>query len=647
VRGLDQISLKYKLVIPLNIMALICAGVIADGIGQMAALGRSSDRIIQHVDPSLKILTQENLVIQGLGYDVYRILSYETGTTEEDHAIATFQATAARGAQLFDEAAALNPDEADAIGGFKQRFATIEAALVAQNQTAVTTNGFTLGSKDTASDLDVSAGVARQLVAIDSQIDGFTQDLTAYIDAAQTRDEKAAATLQDANRRAIWTMLISGVLGLAAGLGGLLWIVSAGVITPLNRLAAAMKALAAGALDTVIAGAGRRDEVGRMANAVQIFKENALRARALEAEAAAARERADAARDTAEAARAEAAAQRGQALREFAAGLDRLAAGDLLHRITQPLAADYAKLQGDFNDAMGRLQETIREVAGAARTVSAGANDIIQASDDLARRTEQQAGSLEQTAAALNEITAAAATSAEGAGAARDAVGQVRSEAERSGGVLRETVTTMTSIEQSAAEISKIIGIIDEIAFQTNLLALNAGVEAARAGDAGRGFAVVATEVRALAQRSADAAKEIKNLITGSSRHVGAGVKLVSESEAALGRIIGQISKVKSLVEDISTAAREQAASLGEINAAVSEMERVTQQNAAMVEQTTTATTSLANEATTLNRLTGNFRVEMQSQGAQPPRAESARIVDGGAAGRRPPLGARPVEPIH
>ena len=581
----------------------------------MAALGRSSSRIIQHIDPALKILTQENLVIQGLGYDIYRILSYQTGTDQENQAVATFQATAARGADLFGQAEALNPDDANAIDGFKQRFSAIEAELVAQNQTAVTTNGFTLGSRDTAADLDVSAGVARQLVAIDSQIDGFTQDLTAHINAAQARDEQAAAALQDANRRAIWTMLISGVLGLAAGLGGLLWIVSAGVITPLNRLAAAMKALAAGALDTVIAGAGRRDEVGRMATAVQIFKDNALRARALEAEASATRERADAARR----------AERDKALTAFATGLDRLAAGDLVHRIA-PLSPDYEKLRHDFNTAADQLGETIRTVAGAAQTVSAGASEIIQAADDLSRRTEQQAASLEETAAALDEITATVAKSAGGAGAARDAVGQARTEAERSGAVLRDTVTTMTSIEQSSTEIGKITGIIDEIAFQTNLLALNAGVEAARAGDAGRGFAVVATEVRALAQRSAEAAKDIKSLIASSSHHVGAGVKQAAESETALARIIAEISKINALIENIAASASEQASALAQVNTAINQMDRTTQQNAAMVEQTTAATASLANEAAALSRLTGGFRVGQKSQGNAVPVAPEARL---------------------
>jgi methyl-accepting chemotaxis protein len=625
VRGLDHIGLKYKLIIPLIVMALVCAGVIADGIGQMAALGRSSSRIIQHIDPALKILTQENLVIQGLGYDIYRILSYQTGTDQENQAVATFQATAARGADLFGQAEALNPDDANAIDGFKQRFSAIEAELVAQNQTAVTTNGFTLGSRDTAADLDVSAGVARQLVAIDSQIDGFTQDLTAHINAAQARDEQAAAALQDANRRAIWTMLISGVLGLAAGLGGLLWIVSAGVITPLNRLAAAMKALAAGALDTVIAGAGRRDEVGRMATAVQIFKDNALRARALEAEASATRERADAARRAEEAARAAAAAERDKALTAFATGLDRLAAGDLVHRIA-PLSPDYEKLRHDFNTAADQLGETIRTVAGAAQTVSAGASEIIQAADDLSRRTEQQAASLEETAAALDEITATVAKSAGGAGAARDAVGQARTEAERSGAVLRDTVSTMTSIEQSSTEIGKITGIIDEIAFQTNLLALNAGVEAARAGDAGRGFAVVATEVRALAQRSAEAAKDIKSLIASSSHHVGAGVKQAAESETALARIIAEISKINALIENIAASASEQASALAQVNTAINQMDRTTQQNAAMVEQTTAATASLANEAAALSRLTGGFRVGQRGQGNAVPVAPEARL---------------------
>ena len=218
------------------------------------------------------------------------------------------------------------------------------------------------------------------------------------------------------------------------------------------------------------------------------------------------------------------------ALSTIGAGLEKLAAGELTFRLTENVPEAFEKLRGDFNAAMEKLQGTMQAIAANTQGVRSGAEEITQASDDLSRRTEQQAASLEETAAALDQITATVRRTSEGANEARDVVSTSKKDAERSGDVVRETVSAMSGIETSSKQIGNIIGVIDEIAFQTNLLALNAGVEAARAGDAGRGFAVVATEVRALAQHSADAAKEIKTLISASTQQVDVGVKLVSET---------------------------------------------------------------------------------------------------------------------
>ena len=287
----------------------------------------------------------------------------------------------------------------------------------------------------------------------------------------------------------------------------------------------------------------------------------------------------------------------------------KLSSGDLLFRLTTAFGGDYEKLRGDFNAAMDKLQETMQSIATNTQGVRSGAEEITQASDDLSRRTEQQAASLEETAAALDQITATVRRTAEVANEARNLVSTSKADAERSGDVVRQTVGAMDGIETSSKQIANIIGVIDEIAFQTNLLALNAGVEAARAGDAGRGFAVVATEVRALAQRSADAAKEIKTLISASTQQVDVGVKLVSETGQALGRIVTQVSQLNGLVTELAASAKEQATGLGEVNAAVNQMDQVTQQNAAMVEQATAASHGLSGEAQELARLVGQFRI--------------------------------------
>ncbi|WP_395646736.1 methyl-accepting chemotaxis protein [Terricaulis sp.] len=292
----------------------------------------------------------------------------------------------------------------------------------------------------------------------------------------------------------------------------------------------------------------------------------------------------------------------------LANGLNALSDGDLTARLSTPFQADYEQLRTDFNAALEKLQLAMGTIVTNAGGIRTGAGEISQAADDLSRRTEQQAASLEETAAALDEITATVRKTAEGAKQANGVVAATRSDAEASGQVVRETVAAMGEIEKSAKQISQIIGVIDEIAFQTNLLALNAGVEAARAGEAGRGFAVVASEVRALAQRSSEAAKEIKALISTSSQHVETGVELVGEAGKALEVIVNKVGEISGLVGEIAASAQEQATALAEVNTAINQMDQVTQQNAAMVEESTAASHSLTQEANELGELVARFK---------------------------------------
>ncbi len=386
------------------------------------------------------------------------------------------------------------------------------------------------------------------------------------------------------------------------------------VAAMLGGLTQNMERLSKGVFEAAIPGLERRDELGRMARTVQVFKEAGIEKRRLESEAEAARQQATEARARAEAEREAAAAQQAFVVSSVATGLSKLSDGDLMFRLDTAFSPEYEQLRGDYNAAMNKLQETMKSIASTTEGVRAGASEINQASDDLSRRTEQQAASLEETAAALDQITATVRKTAEGAGQARNMADAAKSDAEQSGSVVRETVTAVSGIEASSKQIGNIIGVIDEIAFQTNLLALNAGVEAARAGDAGRGFAVVATEVRALAQRSADAAKEIKTLISASGKQVDAGVKLVGETGKALARIVEQVSKLSQVVTEIASSTQEQATGLNEVNTAVNQMDQVTQQNAAMVEQSTAASHGLAGEAETLARLVGQFRIGQETQ---------------------------------
>ena len=314
-------------------------------------------------------------------------------------------------------------------------------------------------------------------------------------------------------------------------------------------------------------------------------------------------------------------------------GLQRMADGDLTIRIEQPFQPALEPLRVNYNKAAKGLCEAMRSVNENARMIASGSDEIRSAADDLAKRTENQAASVEETAAALEEITKTVSASSQRAEEAGELVAKTKRDAETSGAVVDKAVIAMAEIENSSKAITNIIDVIDDIAFQTNLLALNAGVEAARAGEAGRGFAVVAQEVRELAQRTATAAKEIKGLITASGEQVNTGVSLVGETGKALVSIVEQVKQINANVEAIVTGSREQSTGLNEINTAVNAMDQGTQQNAAMVEQSTAASHSLAQEAASLFQLLSRFKVDeggnhppqvVRSNGASPTRVQAA-----------------------
>ena len=377
------------------------------------------------------------------------------------------------------------------------------------------------------------------------------------------------------------------------------------VVAPLLALVDTLKRMTSGDMAVVVPATGRRDELGQLAAATQALRDQLVAAERAKEE------------------------QTVLIVDSFGEALARLAEGDLVARVDADLTGPFARIKADFNAAAASLQSTLATVTEAASSINNGADDIRQASDDLSQRTEQQAASLEQTAAAMDEITSTVRETAASASQANRIVGEARAEADQSGGIVRRAVEAMHGIERASAEISDIISVIDGISFQTNLLALNAGVEAARAGDAGKGFAVVASEVRALAQRSAEAAKDVKTRITASSSQIGAGVQLVGETGDALGRIIGRIGQIDALVATIATSAERQATGLQQINTAVSEMDGMTQQNAAMVEEATAAVRSLAADADGMTRQIASFRIGDAVHRIPPPRApqKTASVV--------------------
>ena len=382
------------------------------------------------------------------------------------------------------------------------------------------------------------------------------------------------------------------------------------IARPLQKISAATERLAEGDRSPVTGFERASLEIASIARSLSIFRDGLVEKEEMTRLAEEERRARQEAQDAAVAA--------------LASGLSSLSRGDLTARIEQPLAEGYEQLRADFNATIDTLNQTMVQVVEAAASMQGGASEISQASDDLSHRTEAQAATLEQTAAALDELTASVKSAAEGARDVERTVGTARTEAEASGQVVQNAVAAMTEIEQSSNHISQIISVIDDIAFQTNLLALNAGVEAARAGEAGRGFAVVASEVRALAQRSSDAAMEIKTLISSSSKQVESGVELVGQAGEALQSIMTRVNHIAELVSEIANGAEEQSTGLYEINTGMTQLDQVTQQNAAMVEQATAAGHLLNSDSTKLAHMVSEFQTD----------GDRAHIVgDGGGAG--------------
>jgi len=446
-------------------------------------------------------------------------------------------------------------------------------------------------------------------------------------------DELVAAVIANADKAvaesgAVYRTNLMTTLGIAAAtlllaFGGIAYAIL-GVTRPIARISASMRNLAGGDLEAQIPFEGRADEVGDMAAAVEVFRQAGMTNRELERQTEEARVREG--HQDAESRRR--AAEEAEKLRfattTLGGGLKRLAEGDVSFQLSEPFAAEYESLRQDFNASLKQLGTTLSSVMQSVENIDNGTREISSGADDLSKRTEQQAASLEETAAALDEITVNVSTSSKRTEEARSVAILANQNAAKSADVVSNAEEAMRRIEESSQQISNIIGVIDEIAFQTNLLALNAGVEAARAGEAGKGFAVVAQEVRELAQRSASAAKEIKGLIQNSSTEVDSGVKLVRDTGVALKAIGDYVSQINQLMDAIATSAREQSTGLAEVNTAVNQMDQSTQQNAAMVEQSTAASAALAQEAARLRSLVGQFNLSGRASAAAPVEHRSA-----------------------
>ncbi len=617
---LDDLKIATKVMLPAIVLALVAVACVGVGVWQQKKLETAVVRIVEQRAPAELEMARFNRRVSGIGYAAYRTVANSGSSEAAAAASKEIDDNFKSGNERLDKVAKADPETAKEVAGFRARFKKVYDSG---------RQGADLGLQD------ANEAAIMVMAVIDPDITALTKDVSAWTDkhSAETQATVEKARKDGATGVAI-TMLF-GLISAAAALMFAVWIGRSKIARPLINLSKTMEVLAQGSIDVNVVGAERRDEVGAMARSVQVFKDNALALRTAEAAQQRAAAETESERRRNEQVREAAAKEQAFVMEAIATGLNRLAEGDLTYRVDAEFPADYKRLQSDFNGAIAQMEDAMRTIVHAANGIGAGSDEIASAADDLSRRSEQQAASLEETAAALDEITATVRRSSAGAQEAARVVGSTRADAERSSVVVKGAVDAMQQIEKSSSEISQIIGVIDEIAFQTNLLALNAGVEAARAGDAGKGFAVVAQEVRALAQRSAEAAKEIKTLISTSSQQVNQGVSMVGQTGEALQAIVSKVGEIDALVGEIAASGQEQATGLNQVNAAVNQMDQTVQQNAAMVEQSTAASHSLKGEANGLMQMISRFRVAG---------AEATRVsASGGSARRAPPPISRPA----
>ncbi|MFK4873751.1 methyl-accepting chemotaxis protein [Novosphingobium sp. ZW T3_23] len=440
--------------------------------------------------------------------------------------------------------------------------------------------------------------------------------LRAQLDFNRARGEADGAAGKAEVRRAfVWILALGAAI--LIGVGAVLVLLTNRLALPLRRLTDAMGDMAGGNLDRDIPGEEQADEIGDIAAALRGIKHGV-----------AARSRA--------ATETQAATQR-HVVEALARGLGLLKAGRLDCTIAQAFPAEYERLRIDFNDTTQTLAQVIGDVAEAAQSVSNGSSEIAVAAGDLAERTSSQAASLEETAASVRHVSQAIGETATVAEDARRNAQDTEREAVQGGEIMRGAAQAMEKIQLSSRKMEEIVSLIDGIAFQTNLLALNAGVEAARAGDAGKGFAVVATEVRTLAERSAQAAKDITGIIRTSAADVSNGVDMMRRTQESLERIVGRTGALSAMIGTIAGSAQDQAAAIRQVEAVVAQMDTGTQQNAALVEESTAAARGLVGEADRMGALVGRFS---GGDGEPPRRAATSRFEQ-----REPPLPPLPPPP--
>ncbi len=600
---LDNIKISVKILAVVALLAFATIFLVVQSSGSMSSMNKSYSALIHEIAPAQLEYARAARRIGEIGYATYRAIAYDGNSQEARTAAKEIDDSFQRGSANFRRGAELYPQSKSGSDKFLNQLAEIErliravvaAGLKNENETALKT-----------------------MIEADKRIARLVDEIVVFNTELAKMMEAASGAVASSSSNAIMMNYIVGAVSLAIGLALALWVSMFKIAKPLTQLGERMGTLAKGNLDVDIEGQSRGDEVGTMAKAVQVFKDNALALKESETRAAEQRRVTEEERARNEAAKAEAARQIAMVVEGLGGGLERLAKGDLTYRVTDAWAAEYRKIQDDFNGAIEQLQTMMSGIARSTSEVSNAAAEISTATTDLSQRTEEQAASLEETSASMEEIAVTVKKNAENAQHANELTRNTQGVADRGGEVVAHAVEAMSRIEESSRKISDIISVIDEIARQTNLLALNAAVEAARAGEAGRGFAVVASEVRSLAQRSSQAAKDIKDLIVSSSGQVQEGVELVNRAGASLKEIVESIKAVAEIVGDIATASLEQSSGIEQVNKALAQMDEVTQQNSAMVEENAATARTLEQQAETMDGRIGTFTLGQDVMSSTP-----------------------------
>ncbi|MFD1746144.1 methyl-accepting chemotaxis protein [Rhizobium helianthi] len=639
-------SMSLKTSLTCAFALLLCLLLLQGGfaLSSMRSIFGNVDGLANDAVPSVDITNRLNISIANLrGLQTRHILTTDPQAMEETDASLTKEVKKLKERMAIYAPMVSLEVEKLAFAGFTkaaEEYLALNDKLVALSRA---------GKKQEAANL-----LTGDMVKSYDQMDNFADEFRdANVAAAKQMYADSAASF---SRSVISNGLVL-LVGVIAGITATLFVIRE-VSRPIDRITQLMRRLASADFAMDIPFINRRNEIGEMAKAVQVFKENGIRIRDLsEQEASYGQKCEELRRDIGDMVGA---ALRGDftrrmsityhfdelnafasAMNELVASIDgglgetrrvmsALAQGDLTEGMRGAFHGAFAELQNNVNATMESLRIVVQEVRQSVDQINSGSDELRTASDDLAKRTERQAAALEETSSALEEITTAVGRSTQRATNAARKVDDARHSTEQSRKVVDDAISAMQRIEAASGQISQIINVIDEIAFQTNLLALNAGVEAARAGEAGKGFAVVAQEVRELAQRSAVAAKDIKALITKSGEEVDAGVRLVMATGDALSQIRVHVDGINEEVHSIAATSQEQSSSLIEINTAIGQMDQVTQRNAAMVEETTAGTVKLADDARQLFALISRFKLEKRNAPASSVPRQGLQVAAGG-----------------